>query len=256
MIKNQNKNQNYLYEKNFSVYIHTSPNGKRYIGITSQKPIRRWKNGNGYKEHSPYFYSAIKKYGWDNFKHEIVYSGLIKEEAEAREVELISLYKSNCREFGYNIQNGGNSLGRHSEETKLKIANKLKGHFVSQETKQKISLLNKGRYFKLTDEQKEKIRIANIGKKLSSITKNKISIGNKGKTRSLTIRLKMSDYLKGIPKPTLHKHITKLNKIGEYLDSYESITIASKFTGVPVSNISAVINKKRKSAGGFLWKVG
>ena len=27
---------------NFTVYKHTSPNGKVYIGITMQNPIRRW----------------------------------------------------------------------------------------------------------------------------------------------------------------------------------------------------------------------
>ena len=67
---------------NFCVYIHTSPSGKRYIGITGQKPERRWrKNGLGYKDHT-YFWNAICRYSWDNFKHEIVASNLTKEEAE------------------------------------------------------------------------------------------------------------------------------------------------------------------------------
>lgn len=30
------------------VYIHTSPSGKKYIGITSQNPQKRWQNGKGY----------------------------------------------------------------------------------------------------------------------------------------------------------------------------------------------------------------
>lgn len=60
---------------NYIVYRHTSPNGKVYIGITSRKPEQRWKNVNGYKD-SPKFYNAIKKYGWDNFKHEILFDGL------------------------------------------------------------------------------------------------------------------------------------------------------------------------------------
>ena len=37
---------------NYTVYKHTSPHGKVYIGITSQSPIRRWrKDGSGYKSH-------------------------------------------------------------------------------------------------------------------------------------------------------------------------------------------------------------
>lgn len=46
--------------KKFIVYKHTSPNGKIYIGITSQVPNHRWRNGNGYKT-NPYFTRAIKK---------------------------------------------------------------------------------------------------------------------------------------------------------------------------------------------------
>lgn len=48
----------------YIVYQHQNLiNGKRYFGITSQNPERRWgKNGNGYKS-TPHFYSAIQKYG-------------------------------------------------------------------------------------------------------------------------------------------------------------------------------------------------
>ena len=90
----------------FCVYKHTFPNGKVYIGITSQKPEYRWDNGNGYKTQK-HFYNAIKKFGWDNIKHEILYSGLTKEEACNKEVELIELYKSNNQEYGYNKAFGG-----------------------------------------------------------------------------------------------------------------------------------------------------
>ena len=80
---------------NYIVYKHTSPSNKVYIGITSQTPERRWrKDGKGYKTHI-YFWNAIKKYGWNNFKHEVLFSGLTKEEAEQKEIELIAYYKSN-----------------------------------------------------------------------------------------------------------------------------------------------------------------
>ena len=35
---------------NYTVYKHTSPIGKVYIGITKMNPIRRWSNGKGYKK--------------------------------------------------------------------------------------------------------------------------------------------------------------------------------------------------------------
>lgn len=95
--------------KKYIVYKHENlSNGKIYIGITSNTPKRRWKAGNGYK-HNDYFYKAIKKYGWDNFNHEILYENLTKEEAEKIEIKLIKMYDSTNKEKGYNIHTGGNS---------------------------------------------------------------------------------------------------------------------------------------------------
>lgn len=88
------------------VYKHTCPNGKVYIGQTSQKPERRWSHGNGYKENS-YFYRAIQKYGWDNIKHEIIAENLTQEEADSLEIELIERYKATDRNSGYNHHYGG-----------------------------------------------------------------------------------------------------------------------------------------------------
>ncbi len=34
--------------KKYCVYMHTAPNGKVYIGITSQKPSQRFGRGRGY----------------------------------------------------------------------------------------------------------------------------------------------------------------------------------------------------------------
>ena len=45
-------------------------------------------NGNNYKS-SPYFYSAIQKYGWNSFDHDILFTNLTREEACLKEQELI-----------------------------------------------------------------------------------------------------------------------------------------------------------------------
>ena len=76
--------------KLYTVYKHISPSGKVYIGITSKKPEYRWNHGRGYKEiDQPVFYRAIKKYGWDNITHEILYSGLQEKDAKNLEISLI-----------------------------------------------------------------------------------------------------------------------------------------------------------------------
>ncbi len=105
-----------------SVYKHIFPNGKVYIGITSLNPSRRWGNGFGYRKQIVMF-RAICKYGWENIKHEILYDGLTKEEACKKEIELISYYKSNQKEFGYNRDCGGScpteEMKRHLREVNL-----------------------------------------------------------------------------------------------------------------------------------------
>ncbi len=108
-------------ERNYCVYMHTTPSNKRYVGLTSQDPIVRWQNGNGYR-FNEYFYRAINKYGWDNIEHEILFTCLTKTEACEKEIEMIKYYKSDNRDFGYNIDHGGCAPGRMSEETKRKIS--------------------------------------------------------------------------------------------------------------------------------------
>ena len=65
----------------FSVYCHTFPNGKKYIGISKDAEKRWGVNGCGYNT-QPKMARAIKKYGWDNVDHEIIVDGLEKEQAE------------------------------------------------------------------------------------------------------------------------------------------------------------------------------
>ena len=87
------------------IYKHTSPSGHIYIGQTCKKPNYRWANGNGYLR-APKFWSAIKKYGWNNIEHEIIEEGIkSQEEADAREIFWINHY--NSFRSGYNATAGG-----------------------------------------------------------------------------------------------------------------------------------------------------
>ena len=94
--------------KNWSVYVHTTPNGKVYFGITSKEPKSRWNSGHGYRK-CKRFWNAIVKYGWNNIKHDVLYSGLTKCEAEDIERKLISEYQSTDPRYGYNILPGGDA---------------------------------------------------------------------------------------------------------------------------------------------------
>ena len=149
-------------ERKYTVYLHTSPSGKYYVGITKDSVKRRWQNGHGYK--NQVFYRAIEKYGWDSIDHEIIASNLTKEEAENFEILLISKLHSNNPKYGYNVENGGNSTGKLSEETKKVISKSVSGEkhpnygkHLSEETRKKISEANKGKSRPHTEETKKKM---------------------------------------------------------------------------------------------------
>ena len=58
--------------KCFVIYMHTSPSGKSYIGQTNDYNTRCRRHKTDMKSGCPAFRDAIKKYGWDNFKWEII----------------------------------------------------------------------------------------------------------------------------------------------------------------------------------------
>lgn len=131
---------------NYCIYMHKNKvNGKKYIGQTCQKPEYRWgKEGKGY-EQCPLFYSAIQKYGWDNFEHIIILTGLSAEEANLKEQELISFYKTTQKEFGYNLQKGGNNR-IINESTRKKLSFSTTNRWKDPEFKKYFSDLMKQKW--------------------------------------------------------------------------------------------------------------
>jgi hypothetical protein len=89
----------------YTVYKHTVPNGKVYIGITSVDVNKRWRNGKGYRDNKQ-FYRDILLYGWLNIKHEILYSELTEAKARDIEARLICEYQSYKKKYGYNRDAG------------------------------------------------------------------------------------------------------------------------------------------------------
>lgn len=192
----------------YIVYKHTCPNGKVYIGITGKNPSVRWNNGNGYSQNT-FFYRAIKKYGWQNIKHEILFDSLTKDEACKKEIELIAEYKSNQKEYGYNISSGGDSGNA--------------GVIASEETRQKMSVAHSGEknsFFgkKHTDEARHKNSLAHIGN--AAWNKGKKGVQFHGEET----RRKMSEAQKGEKNHFYGKHHTP--------EAIEKIKAARRARGV------------------------
>lgn len=239
----------------YCVYKHTSPSGKVYIGITVQNPLYRWNKGNGYSNNE-HFTNAIRKYGWDNFKHEILFDGLTKEEAEQKEIELIASHKSNRIEFGYNQDSGGKCNAKHSEETRKKISesNKGKKHKpMSVETRRRMSESRTGKH--LSEETKKKIGNAHRGKILSeqqiATMRTRMQGSNHpnwGKHLSAETRKKIG---KSHEKPILQ--LTFDNDIVNVFDSAQEAQRILNLSIGAFKNISACAHGKKKSAYGFKW---
>lgn len=167
----------------YVVYMHTFPNGKRYIGI-SRNVKRRFRNGKGY-ESQPIIWGAIQKYGWESVSTKIISSGLSEREAKREEIRLIVEYRSAERNYGYNETLGGEgSNGRIlSDEEKKKIGKRMseihKGVPLSEEHKQKLSAANKGKPKNLSESGRQAIIKANKERVYSKETRQKMSENTK-----------------------------------------------------------------------------
>ena len=103
-------------------------NNKIYIGKT-KKSLEIRKRSHIKRMQSPkgkplFFQRALKKYGLDNFKWEVLLEGCMSdEELCEKERYYIKFYNSNNRKNGYNLTEGGDGVRRkgwkHYEKTKL-----------------------------------------------------------------------------------------------------------------------------------------
>lgn len=154
---------------NYIIYKHVNKiNGKIYIGQTCQKPEYRWNHGQGYKNCS-YFYKAIQKYGWDNFEHIILENNLTAQQANQKEEEYIKYYKSNERQFGYNLTAGGNNHQEISESTRKKLSDHAKNRWTDESIRNKMSQIMKEKW---QDPEYRKNQFKSHQKALEQLHKN------------------------------------------------------------------------------------
>lgn len=268
----------------YTVYRHISPNGKMYVGITSQAPERRYRDGKGYKWNK-HFTNAINKYGWKNFRHEILLDNLTRQQAECAERLFIGYWKTNHDMYGYNIDAGGRGGVKMAKSTKQKLSVINLGKKLSSATKAKIGLKSLGRRHTLDTKQKismslskpvamydrhvgellrtfqstqEASRQTNIAQGAISQCCNNISKG----TYQYTWRYYNGD----APKRLSDDDICRINHTkaqhsilmcaptDEVLKRFCSIEEAAQYMGVHRNTISRYLRGERKPLNNLVWK--
>ena len=207
---------------NYKVYIHKFPNGKAYIGITRQEPKIRWGGGNGYVRNE-YMHCAIKKYGWENIEHIILFDGLSEEDACEIEKSLIKKYRTNEKEFGYNIESGG-QCSNLAESTKQKLREAHIGKSASEETREKMRASRK-RFLSENPEYYKK------------------------NSENIMCAVEKAAELK-------RKSVIQYDLDGNFLAVWNSTREAERVLGIYHSHIAKCCNKvpKYNTAGGYRWE--
>lgn len=215
----------YSNNAKYEVYAHIFPNNKVYIGITSYGAKNRWHGGYGYKKQQM-MWRAIQKYGWDNIEHKVLFDGLTENEAKQKEIELIALYKSDQREYGYNIRHGGDISA---------------GYKLSEETRDKMSEARKGDknwiYGKhLSEETKRKLSIAHTGKKQN---KEAAKRGALNRTGSKNYRARKVD---------------RFDLEGNFIKTYDCLADGGRDTNTRTQDIYNCCTGRQKKTHGNIWR--
>ena len=103
--------------ENYTIYMHTTPSGKVYIGQTSLNPEQRWQNGKGYK-YCKLFYPEIEKYGWGKIAHKILHTNLSSLQAFILENLYICFFKE--KRISLNIADAGDKISKFKETPNIK----------------------------------------------------------------------------------------------------------------------------------------
>jgi len=209
----------------YTIYCHTTPSGKRYIGQTSMEPSKRWNNGNGYRSQQ-FFKRAIDKYGWHNITHATLCTVSSKEYADFLETWFIDRYDTRNPKFGYNVAAGGSGSSgvTWDDERKLKHSTSVSGEgnpmFGRHHTKEAIALMSKNR--------------AKAGMTKEQIQTNTETLLKANKRR--------------------RKPIRQLDLDGNLIAIYPGMGELEKETGFKHSAICNVCRGKTNTAYGFKWE--
>ena len=196
--------------------------------------------------------NAIKKYGKENFKKEILESCSSKEELDLKEEYWINYYNSTDKTIGYNIANGGGGcVGcKHTEETKQKMSANTSGNKNPMFNKSLEDIWRgKGLNEQEIKEKKEKwLSNHNTYFRDNNPFKGSKRIGNKNPffNRNHSINTK-----KILSEKANKKRVLQYTINGEFIKEWESTMDVYKVLKINCRNCCRGLSK---TACGYIWK--
>lgn len=241
-----------MQEQSYELYCHTNTvNGKKYVGITMRGAEKRWgANGSRYKGQAIGY--AIEKYGWNAFEHEVLLTGLTKEQAEEEERRLIKELGTMVPN-GYNLTSGGNLGTVLSDESREKLRAVHLGKSKNPEAVAKTAAAHRGKT--VSTETRKKLSDALKGHKESEEWRRHIGEGLKGRKwteRQRENYMRNRVYCRGAEVATSRK-VAQYTKSGELVMMFDCIRDAER-TINNNHHISECCQGKVPSAGGYVWK--
>lgn len=250
------------------VYIHTTPSGKKYVGLTSMTARQRWKYGDGYR--SQLFGRAIKKYGWDNIEHEIIKDNLTLEEAKQLEKELIIFFDTTNPKKGYNQTNGGEGCKYVKYPISEKRLEKLRANWIGESNinAKSVICLETLKVYSTMKEAKEDTGASKITECVKGYPKHRTSGGYHwayyDNTKDETFYIELLDYKIKDEKETIDNYVKSrkgkkplhtMKKVicVETNEVFESIRDAGNRYNISFSCICMCCKGKSKTAGGYHW---
>jgi group I intron endonuclease len=207
-------------------------NRKVYIGKTTKslEYRKRTHETSSNRKDGFIFQHALKKYGFKNFKWEILGYCKTKEKLDKAEIECIWFFQSQNRYYGYNIHCGGTGGNTITEENKLEFIKKIKNSLQNRTKEQKILTKKKRKETYLKNNSLEK-QISSLKQTLKEHPEIKEQAEIK---RQITITTKYESFYKEIHKKRI---ITEKNNPEISLKRIESYKTTLKK--------NPEINKKR-----------
>lgn len=169
-----------------NIKFENSINNKIYVGASTNPELRYRKHLEASKTGDNHFYRAIRKYGINNFKFEIIECTKL-ENLFSREKYWIA--KLDSYKNGYNSTVGGEGGNTFAKRTPEQM--KITGNKISESLKGSRNG-NRGQYVGEKD--------AMYGKHLTDEHKRKMSAKLKGVPKSEEMRVNLSKATKGVPK--------------------------------------------------------